>query len=71
MHGGEARISCHLFSINKQLSSVGRLVPASPTGLGGEELQGSEGGQVAVEGDVVFINRNMSGSGGVLCHSSG
>lgn len=46
MHGGKARLFCHLFSINKQLSSVGRLVPASPTwsGKGGfYRVKGSGG----------------------------
>lgn len=67
--GGTARLLCCLFSINKQLSSVGRLVPASPMGWG-RGIYKVLGG-VGVR-DVMFTNRNLGrGGGGGGGHSLG
>ena len=53
VHGDKARFFCHLFSINKQLSSISRLVPASPTGSGRGGCTRAKGGQVAEGGGEV------------------
>lgn len=79
VHRGKTRFFCHLFSINKQLSSIRRLVPASPTGLGRRGLSRAEGkvgcrGGWKSERDPRVYKQKTVGERrgrGRLCHSSG